>query len=305
MASQPAPFRALPRAAPGSGTRLSSSPSRCLPSVWCPRRVGQQCIAPGDRGAQRLLPVRQVAAAAGQQAQRMVQPGQDRLRRQQLNPRRRQLDGQRQAVESAGDRRDRRHVLVVESESRHRGGGPLGEQAHRRAGGQRGCRRAGVLLRDRERRDRAFLLAGNAKRRAAADQDPNSPGLLEQPCHDRGAVQKMLEVVQHDQEPPVPQLAHQVLHQRPVPGILQPDALGDRGWHQSRIPDGCERDEVDAVRVVAGHRRGQGDAQPGLAAAARSGQRDQVAVLQPGAGHHVGCARAHTDRPIRAALAIS
>ena len=229
MASQAAPFRALPRAALGSGTRLSSSPSRCLPSVWCPpqgperghrggqpqrgawvmlavpaerradvvvldadplqpllsgqarvraaaglhqgqerrgvgaagplrlrhRRqalgrvladrlqhrvthqprarhlpqqalvdqlrhavehrqadvhrgvayhlddlqagapgehrargeeppgsLGQQRVAPGDRGAQRLLPVRQVAAAAGQQAQRMVQPGQDRLRRQ-------------------------------------------------------------------------------------------------------------------------------------------------------------------------------------------------------------------------------
>ena len=210
----------------------------------------------------------------------MVQPGQDRLRRQQLDPRRRQLDGQRQAVEPAGDRRDRRRVLVVESESRHRGGGPLGEQAHRLAGGQRGRRRAGVLLRDRERRDRAFLLAGNAQRRAAADQDPNSPGLLEQPRHDRGAVQQMLEVVQHDQELPLAQLAHQVLHQRPVPGILQPDALGDRRWHQSRIPDGRERDEIDAVRVVAGHRRGQGDAQPGLAAAARPGQRDQVAVLE-------------------------
>ena len=137
-----------------------------------------------------------------------------------------------------------------------------------------------LLVRDRERRDRAFLLAGNAQRRAAADQDPQRARLLQQPRHDRGAGQQVLEVVQDDQELPLAQLADQVLHQGPVPGVLQPDALGDRRGHQSRIPDGRQRHEVNAVRVVAGHLRGQGDAQPGLAAAARPGQRDQVAALE-------------------------
>jgi hypothetical protein len=149
------------------------------PAAACP--LGQQVIAPGDRGAQRLLPVRQVAAAAGQQAQRMIQPGRDRL---------------------------------------------------------------------------------------------------QQPRHDRRARQQVLEVVQHDQDLPLAQLAHQVLHQRPVPGVLQPDVLGDRRRHQPRIPDRRQRDEIDAVRVVVGHRRGHGDAQPGLAAAARPGQRDQIAPRQ-------------------------
>jgi len=152
--------------------------------------------------------------------------------------------------------------------------------AHRLAGPQRGRRRVSLLGRERQRRDRALLLAGHAQRRAAADQDPNGPRLLQQPRHHRGARQEVLEVVQHDQDLPFAQLAHQVLHQRPVPGVLQPDVLGDRRWHQPRIPDGRQRDEIDAVRVVAGHRRGHGDAQPGLAAAARPGQRDQVAARE-------------------------
>jgi len=70
----------------------------------------------------------------------------------------------------------------------------------------------------------------------------------------------VLEVVQHDQDLALTQLAHQVLHQRPVPGVLQPDVLGDRRRHELRIPDRRQRDEIDAVRVVVGHRRGQGDA---------------------------------------------
>ncbi len=210
----------------------------------------------------------------------MIQPGQDHLRRQQLDPRRRQLDGQRQAVQPAGDLRDRRRVLVVERESRNHAGGPLNEQAHRLAGGQRCSRRASVHAGNRERRNRAFLLTGNTQRRAAADQDPHGTGLPQQPRHDRGAGQQVLEVVKDDQQLPLTQLADQVLDQGSVPGILQPDALDDRRRHQARIPDRRQRDEVDAVRVVTGHLRGHGDAQPGLAAAARPGQRDQVAALQ-------------------------
>ena len=65
-----------------------------------PCRLAQQIVAPGDRGAQRPLPVRHVPAAAHQQSERVREPRQDRRRRQQLHPRRRQLDRQRQPVES-------------------------------------------------------------------------------------------------------------------------------------------------------------------------------------------------------------
>ena len=243
-----------------------------------PRR--QQVMAPGDRSPQRLLPVRKVTAAAGQQAQRMLKPGRDRLRRQQPDPRRRQLDGQRQAVQPADNLRDRRRVLIVDGESRYHGGRALGEQPRRLAGGQGRRGRVGHRVRDRKRRDRAFLLAGNAQRGAAAHQDPQGTGFLQQPYHDRCAGQQVLEVIQDEQELPLAQLTDQVVHQRPVSGILQADALGDRRWHQSWIPHRRQRDEIHPVRVIAGHLRRQRDAQPGLAAAAGPGQRDQVAALE-------------------------
>ena len=234
-------------------------------------------MAPGDRRPQGLLPVRQVATAAGEQAQRVLQPGQDRFRRQQLDPRRGQLKGQRQAVQLAGDLGDRRRVLLVDGEVRQHRGGPLGEQAHRLAPGQRFGRGTGARVRDGERRDRAFLLAGDPQRRAAADQDAQRAGLPQQPGHRRGAGQQVLEVVQDEQDLPLVQLADQVVHQRPVPGVLQPEALRDGRRHQLRIPDGCQRHEIDTVWVVGRHLGGQRDAQPRLAAAARAGQRHQVA----------------------------
>ena len=210
-----------------------------------PGLLGEQVMAPGDRRPQGLLPVRQVAAAAGEQAQRVLQPGQDRLRRQQLDPRRGQLEGQRQAVQPAGDLGDRRRVPLVDGEVRQHRGGPLGEQAHRLAPGQRFGRGTAARVRDGERRDRAFLLAGDPQRRAAADQDAQRAGLPQQPGHRRGAGQQVLEVVQDEQDLPLVQLADQVVHQRPVPGVLQPEALRDGRRHQPRIPDGCQRHEVE------------------------------------------------------------
>ena len=59
----------------------------------------------------------------------------------------------------------------------------------------------------------------------------------------RSPGQQMLEVIQDEQELPLTQLADQVLNQRPVPDILQPDALGDRPRHQPTIPDRRQPDE--------------------------------------------------------------
>jgi len=105
-----------------------------------------------------------------------------------------------------------------------------------------------------------------------------------QPRHGRGGGQQVLEVVQDEQDLPLAQLADQVVHQGTVPGVLQPEALRDRGRHQPRVADRRQRHEEDAVRVVAGHLGGQRDAEPGLAAAARPGQRDQAAGGQQPSG---------------------
>ena len=94
----------------------------------------------------------------------MLQPLEDRLRRQQPDPRRGQLDGERQAVKPAHDLGHRGGVLLIDGEARHRGRRPLGEQPDRftRRDGLRSGER--ILRRDRQRGDRALLLARHAKR---------------------------------------------------------------------------------------------------------------------------------------------
>ena len=72
----------------------------------------------------------------------------------------------------------------------------------------------------------------------------------------------------------------QMLHQRRPPGIRQPDALGDRRGHQSRLPDRRQPDEIHAIGIIGRHLRGQCNAQARLAAAARSGQREQAAAFE-------------------------
>ena len=80
----------------------------------------QQVVAPGDRVAQRPLALVGVLRAAGQQGQPLVEPAQERLRRERPHARRRQLDRERQAVEPPADRGDRIGVLVGQLEVRPR-----------------------------------------------------------------------------------------------------------------------------------------------------------------------------------------
>ena len=63
----------------------------------------EQVVAPRDRGAQRSLPVRCVAGAAGEQRQPPVEPGQQLVRLEERDPGRRELDRERQPVQSSAD----------------------------------------------------------------------------------------------------------------------------------------------------------------------------------------------------------
>jgi hypothetical protein len=119
-------------------------------------------------------------------------------------------------------------VSLVNGETRRHGRRPLGEQPHRLTRSDRREPALRLLVRNRQREDRVLLLARHPKGRPAARHDPEAPSPAQQFRHDRSCWQQVLEIVQDDQELPVPQVTHQVLHQRPVPRIRQPDALGDR-----------------------------------------------------------------------------
>jgi hypothetical protein len=72
----------------------------------------EQLITPGDRAAQGSLALRQVAGAAREQWQGVLQPRQDLGCRERLDPSGRQLERKRQMVEAAADRQ---HVLPAGS----------------------------------------------------------------------------------------------------------------------------------------------------------------------------------------------
>ncbi|HET7035608.1 MAG TPA: hypothetical protein VFI42_08010, partial [Thermomicrobiaceae bacterium] len=77
----------------------------------------EQIQAPLDGGAQRLLPPREVAGAAGQKWQSTLQPLQERHRREELDARCRQFDREWDAIQPANDLGDSLGVIVVEREA--------------------------------------------------------------------------------------------------------------------------------------------------------------------------------------------
>ena len=73
----------------------------------------EQVVAPVDRRAKRLLARRHVARAAGQQVKALLEPGEQRLRGEQLDPCGGKLDREREAVEADADLGNRRRVRVA------------------------------------------------------------------------------------------------------------------------------------------------------------------------------------------------
>src|SRR5205823_1920329 len=71
---------------------------------------GAEVVAPVDEGAQGLLPGQRRAAAGGEEAEAVVQALRDLLRRERADPRRRQFDGERDAVEAVANARHARSV---------------------------------------------------------------------------------------------------------------------------------------------------------------------------------------------------
>ena len=83
-------------------------------------RRAQEVVAPGDGGAQRPVPLGPAVAGLGlQQRQPLAQALEDRLRREQLGARGRELDRKREPVETQAELGDR---AGVGSESRSRAG---------------------------------------------------------------------------------------------------------------------------------------------------------------------------------------
>jgi len=143
----------------------------------------------------------EIPRAPGQQRQALVQPRQQRPRREGLQPRRRQLEGQRQAIQA-------------------------------RAGGQ-------------------------------------------EVGHQRRGVQHLLEVIEQQQEVPVPQRVLEAIRQGLPADLVQLERVGDGRRHEVGIADGREVHEGGAVGEVAAPRRRQFHSQARLADAAGADEGEQ------------------------------
>ena len=86
-------------------------------------------------------------------------------------------------------------------------------------------------------------------------------------------LEQMLEVVEHEQQPLVPDSRRQ--------GVLRTEGLGGGGLDEPRICERGERHPPDTVVVVVCGGSGPLQREPGLAASAGPGQRDQPDVGMP------------------------
>ena len=241
-----------------------------------PLRLAAQLITPLDRGPQRLLPGRARAAAPGQQAQPVAQPGVDLLRGQHPGLRRGQLDGQRQPVQPAADPGHRRTVRLGHREPRHHLRGPLGEQPHRREHPQP-CRRQRLArLRHRQRRHRQHHLAVDNQRFPAGGQHPQPGRRPQQQVRQLGGgVHQVLAVIQHQQQLPAREVAGQRRLRRKAGPVLQAQRARDRVGHQRLLPQLVQPDQPHPAGKRPSQLGGGPQRQPGLADPADPGQRHQ------------------------------
>ena len=88
----------------------------------------EQVVAPRDRTPQRLLASGQVTRSGSEDVELLIEPDEDGVGREDLDPGRCQLDGERHPMQPRADGRDRGSVLVGDCEARPDRDGPLDEQ---------------------------------------------------------------------------------------------------------------------------------------------------------------------------------
>ena len=133
------------------------------------------------------------------------------------------------------------------------------------------------VLREAEAVDVEHPLALHVETFSRRRQELDVRGALDHLAEQAGAVDQVLEVVEHEQRRALAEIVEQLLLRREAAqGEL--DRLGDGGREKLRRRHGGERDEVDAVRVAVDPARGGLEREPRLAGSARPDERQQAAV---------------------------
>ena len=246
-----------------------------------PLRRPQQLKAPVHGGPQRLLAGQRRAAALGQQAEAVLQPGQQLPRRQHAHPRRRQLDGQRDAVQPGTDLGHGRRVLGRHLERglhRHR---TVAEEPHRRVAGRRFDRSRLPEVWHGKRRHPPDDLTGDAQRLPAGGQEAQLGTGAQQGVSQPGAgIGEVLAVIEHQQQTPELQRVSERRRQRPAGGLTHAQGGSHRPGHEGGVGNGGQVDQPHAVWAVRQQAGRDPQRQPGLADAPGAAERHQAMLGQ-------------------------
>jgi len=188
----------------------------------------------------------------------------------------RQLECERQSVEPAADASDLRRAGRVEFEARIDRASSRGEQPQRIGLDER-LERQGRIGRV-ERRHGVFALCRQPQRRAARGQDPEAWCGGEQLADERSRGQKLLEVVEDEQDAPLSQVLDHTLREGAC-AFPDLDRLGDGRDEQVGARNRREADEHRSVPELGLERVRDREAQSRLAGATRAGERDESCAL--------------------------
>ena len=242
-----------------------------------PLVVVEELDAPADRVAQRSMPGGRIARPRGEELEAVLQTSEHRRRGQQLDPRRGQLDRERQAVELVADLRDRGQVGLVRLEVRTHLARPLEEHAD------------GGLARERARAE--LLLPGDAQPCAARHGDLQARARGDDRRERGRGFDDLLEVVDDEQQPAAVEVGDEALLEVAL-DVEEPERPRDRADDEAGVADRLERHEDDAVRELVRGRRGDREREARLPDPSRAGDREQPDVVPAQQGHGLGDALA-------------
>ena len=239
-------------------------------------------MAPGDGIAHRALPGWQVASPAGQQGQSRLEPSKKRAWRQHFHPGRRQLDGQRQAVQPLADPSNGRRVLLAQLEARLHSRRALRKQRHRRIGGHLvdSSESAGVGYGERSQGNSCSPRTWNGSRLVATMV---RPGLAPRSVVISGAAARSRSQLSRTSSSRFGARNADSVSMRGRPaGLPDAECRSNRGHDQVGIDQRRQIDEDDPVGKRGVHLAGDRDGQARLADATGSSQRQppDLVILQ-------------------------
>ncbi len=249
---------------------------QCAEAAKCALFVGvEELITPGNRRIHRLLPFGEIARTNRREQDVALEPAEQVLDCEHLDPRRCELEGERQCIEPAANCRDRRDVPRREPKVGLYVLHPFQKEAYSGSARQIG-RRHGLRARFQfERADRIFPLASDTERSPAGNQHSKRRDRCQKIGNEWRGVQHLFEIVEHQHRRAIAAGEARAHRQVTRDYVRQPERLGDHRCDERRIPRRGKRHEHDAGRTFCHDRMRDLERETRLPGSARSGEGNE------------------------------